>query len=215
MLLRALCSMLVLLALPEVAPAASAAQQDFQEAGSKTPDLQRGERLFVTCAGCHGADGGGNRDGSVPVIAGQHARVIMRQLADYRHARRWNPRMQHYADSHVLPDPQAIADVAGYAASLDRRGEAGTGRGDRVPAGRELHAVHCASCHGPQGEGDAQTLVPRIGGQHYAYLLRVFHEAVEGARPSLPADHLRLLERFGSDELIGLADALARFRDER
>lgn len=213
MLLRAFCSMLVMLvmlAVPGLAPAASPAQQDFQEASSKMPDLQRGARLFVTCAGCHGADGRGDRDGSVPVIAGQHARVIMRQLADCRHARRWNPRMQHYADNHVLPDAQAIADVAGHAASL-ARGGVGTGRGDLLAAGRQLHSAHCASCHGPTGEGDATTLVPRIGGQHYAYLLRVFHEAVEGARPNFPADHLRLLERFDGDQLIGLADALARF----
>lgn len=208
---RAWWPVLAMMVLPGMATAASPAMQDFQEASSRTPDLQRGARLFVTCAGCHGADGRGNPDGSVPVIAGQHAKVIMRQLADYRHARRWNPRMQHYADNHVLPDTQAIADVAGHAASLARGSSAGTGRGDMLQAGRQLHAAHCASCHGPAGEGDAATLVPRTGGQHYAYLLRVFHEAVEGARPGFPADHLRLLERFDQAELIGLADALSRF----
>lgn len=207
---RALCLLLALLAAPAVALSASPAQQDFQEASGKTPDLPRGARLFVTCAGCHRVDGRGNRDGSVPLIAGQHLPVTVRQLADYRHARRWDPRMQHYADNHVLPDAQAIADVAGYVAALDRKGEAGTGRGDLVQAGRRLFAANCASCHGAAGEGDAPALVPRISGQHYGYLLRVFHDGVQGIRPSFPADHLRLLERLGSDELIALADAIAR-----
>lgn len=204
-------SCLVLL-LPGVVQAASPAQQDFQEAVARTPDLVRGERLYVTCAGCHRDTGAGNRDGSVPVIAGQHRQVVIRQLADYRHARRWDPRMQHYADSHVLPDAQAIADVAGYIESLPRTQAAGTGRGDLVQRGRAVFAARCASCHGRQAEGDAAELVPRIDGQHHNYLLRLFNDAVEGTRPSFPADHLRLLEDLSADDRLALADALARWR---
>lgn len=203
---------LLALALAPAALAASPAMQDFQEAIGKTPDAARGERLYVPCAGCHRPNGRGNMDGSVPLIAGQHLRVIIRQLADYRHARRWDPRMQHYADNHVLPDVQALADVAAHIAALDRAGTAGTGKGDQLPLGRSLYAQHCASCHGRTGEGDAETLAPRIAGQHYAYLLRQLHDAVEGRRPNFPAEHIRLLERFGRDELTGLADALARMK---
>lgn len=207
---RLICLLLLAFALPATALAASPAQQDFQEAIGKTPDLQRGAQLFVICAGCHRANGRGNLDGSVPLIAGQHMRVLVKQLADYRHARRWDPRMQHYADNHVLPDVQALADVAAYIAQLDRRGVAGRGDGRQVALGRALYAERCASCHGEKGEGDAATLVPNVAGQHYAYLLRQFHDAVEGRRPNFPADHIRLLEPFGRDEFTGLADALAR-----
>lgn len=196
--------------LPLGSMAASPAQQDYQEAIGKTPDLRRGERLFVTCAGCHGQDGRGNVDGSVPKIAGQHQRVVVRQLSDYRHAIRWNPRMQHYADNHVLADPQAIADVAAHIAAIGRSAEAGVGPGDQVGRGRALYAARCASCHGAAGEGDAAALVPRIGGQHYTYLLRMLSEAVEGARPSFPADHLRMLEQLEQIERVALADAIAR-----
>ena len=60
------------------------------------------------------------------------------------------------------------------------------------------------------GEGDAASLVPHVAGQHYAFLLRLFREAVSGTRPNFPADHLRLLERLDQDTLQGLADTLAR-----
>jgi cytochrome c553 len=210
MSIRALCSLLALLALPTLAPAASPATQDFQEAVGKTPDLERGATRFRTCAGCHRENGRGNLDGSVPLLAGQHVRVTVKQLTDYRHAKRWDPRMQHYADNHVLPDVQAIADVAGYIAALDRKGSVGRGRGDLVQRGLGIYALQCASCHGKAGEGDAATLVPRVAGQHYEYLLRQFHDAVEGRRPNFPAEHVRLLERFERDDLRGLADALAR-----
>lgn len=211
MSMRMLCPLLALLALP-VVQAATPARQDFQEAVARTPDLARGAKLFVTCAGCHRQNGRGNLDGSVPVIAGQHLHVLVKQLADYRHAGRWDPRMQHYADNLVLPDVQAIADVAAHVAALDRAGTAGQGRGDQLALGRALYAERCASCHGQRGEGDAATVVPRIAGQHYAYLLRQFHDAVEGRRPTYPADHIRLLERFARDELTGLADAVARMQ---
>jgi cytochrome c553 len=210
MSIRNLCPLLALLALPVAAPAASPAIQDYQEAVGKTPDLERGASEYKSCAGCHRENGRGNMDGSVPLIAGQHARVTIKQLADYRHAKRWDPRMQHYADTHVLPDVQAIADVAAYIATLERKGIAGRGAGDQVHTGRAIFAAQCTSCHGKAGEGDATALVPRIAGQHYAYLLRQFHDAVEGRRPNFPAEHIRLLERFGRDELVGLADALAR-----
>lgn len=129
------------LAMSPQSRAAAAAQQEFEDAMARTPDVVRGETLYRICAGCHRDTGMGNRDGTVPVIAGQHRGVLIRQLADYRHARRWDPRMQHYA-----------------------------------------------------------------------YLLRLMNDAIEGSRPSFPADHLRLLEGLSQDDRIGLADALSRLR---
>ncbi len=208
--MRAACLLLALLAVPAAGLAATPATQDFREAIALTPDAVRGERLFTPCAGCHRADGGGNRDGSVPAIAGQHRRVLVKLLTDYRHARRWDPRMQHYADAHVLPDMQAVADVAAYIAGLERGGNAGTGNGNRLQSGRVLFGERCAGCHGQRGEGDAETWVPRIAGQHHAYLLRLFKEAAEGARPSCPPDHISLFQELGADRLDAIADAASR-----
>lgn len=203
-------SLLALAVLPVGLPAATPAQQDYQEAIGKTPDPQRGERLFITCAGCHRQDGRGNLDGSVPKIAGQHQRVVVRQLSDYRNAIRWDPRMQHYADNHVLADPQAIADVAAHVAGLARDTTAGTGPGDQVGRGRALYAARCASCHGADGGGNESELVPRIGDQHFTHVLRMLRDGVEGTRPSFPVDHLRLLEQLDPVEMVALADAIAR-----
>ncbi|MDQ2639621.1 MAG: c-type cytochrome [Pseudomonadota bacterium] len=209
---RAACLLLALLAAPCLTLAATPASQDFADAVALRPDPVRGERLFVTCAGCHRADGRGNRDGSVPAIAGQHRRVLLRLLTDYRHARRWDPRMQHYAEAHVLPDMQAVADVADHIAGLERGTNAGTGGGNRLQLGRALFGERCASCHGQRGEGDAATLVPRIAGQHHAYLLRLFKEAAEGARPSYPPDHISLFQELGAERLDAIADAASRMQ---
>jgi cytochrome c553 len=209
--LRSACSLLALLVLPFPLLAASpAAQEDYQEAVARTADAARGARLYVTCAGCHRQNGRGNLDGSVPLIAGQHPLVTVKQLTDYRHAQRWDPRMQIYADNHVLADTQAIADVAAHVAVLERKGAGGTGPGDRLEQGRRIYAASCASCHGPAGEGNPALLAPRIAGQHYNYLLRLFRDATEGTRPNFDAGHVQLLKRIGEQDLAALADALAR-----
>jgi cytochrome c553 len=205
-------ALLAFIGLPVAVPAASPAQQDYQEAMNKVPDLARGAREYVTCTGCHRENGRGNLDGSVPLIAGQHFRVLVKQIADYRHARRWDPRMQHYADNHFLPDTQAIADVAAYISQLDPRGTSGTGQGDQLALGREIHARRCAACHGRAGEGNGGEGIPRLAGQHYAYTLRQLHDFLEGRRPRLTPDHVPMIKDLVRDELTGLADAQSRLQ---
>lgn len=205
-----LIAMLALLVVPQVLLSATPAQRDLQEAMARAPDAERGARGYLSCRGCHQADGFGNEDGSVPRIAGQHRGVIVKLLTDYRHAVRWDPRMQYYADTHMLADMQAIADVAAYISGLEPRTRIGHGDGNRLPLGRALYAARCASCHGESGEGDAEALIPAIAGQHYAYLLRQFRDALEGRRPALSAAHATLFEELAGSGPEAVADALSR-----
>jgi cytochrome c553 len=57
-----------------VTPAATAApaRKKFLEAARLTPNKEHGKQLYETCAACHGPDGRGTLDGSVPALAGQH-----------------------------------------------------------------------------------------------------------------------------------------------
>jgi len=89
-------------------------QEELAAVKRSTPDLDRGAQLFETCAACHGPDAGGTADGQVPRIGAQHVSVLWKQLVDYRHDRRWDLRMEHFADRHHLEDAQAIADVTAY-----------------------------------------------------------------------------------------------------
>lgn len=171
-----------------------------------------GEALYDTCAACHGVDGAGVSDGSVPAIAGQHLRVLVRQLEQYRHGRRWDPRMEHFAAENNLATPQQLADVARYISSL--RPVAGTAAGDGVHRayGSRVYAQRCASCHGATAQGSNARGMPRLAGQHYAYLLRQLHDTVEGRRPNLRRDHRLLFSDFQQAEFEGLADYLSRLR---
>jgi cytochrome c553 len=190
--------------------AASNAAAEYSQALRSRPNLEHGAMLFRDCAGCHGADGGGSEDGDVPRIAGQHFNVLVRQLVDYRHETRWDIRMEHYAGRRLLSDPQAIADVAAYASTLEDRGPRGIGDGQYVSEGAALYAQRCAQCHGASGEGNAKEVVPRLAGQHYEYLLRQMYDAVDGRRPNFSRSHVRLLARLERADLIGVADFLSR-----
>lgn len=211
--MRRICKLVLAAAaimLPPAIPAASSVQQDYLDAIRATPDATRGAQLFGSCAACHGNDGGGGVDGMIPRLAGQHPRVIIRQLVDYRHDKRRDPRMEPVAHTQALRDAQAIADVAAFAATLVPRVPAGAGDGEFLESGRDVYAARCAACHGVAGQGDREGAVPRLAGQHYAYLLRQFHDALEGRRPALAGTHEPLLQDLDRAALQGMADLLSR-----
>jgi cytochrome c553 len=210
LLLGALCA--VAMFVPRQSAAAPASQSESDHVLRSSPDVERGAKLFETCAGCHGAGGAGTLDGFVPRIAGQHFSVIVNQLLDYRHGKRWDPHMAKIANTHQLPDAQSIADVAGFVSRLPVPAKVGVGSSSLVAHGAQIYAERCAACHGRTGQGDAERQLPQIAAQNYEYLLRQLHDAVEGRRPNFSRAHVKLLEGFGRDEFVGVADYLSRAR---
>lgn len=171
----------------------------------------RGEQIFMQCARCHGADGAGVAAGTVPRIAGQHYRVLVRQLVDFRAGRRWDFQMEGVATSHeVIPEPQDVADVAQYVSQLRRDGARGIGNGQFTEQGAKIYGTVCASCHGAQGEGDDRKAIPRIAGQHEGYLMRQIYDAVDGRRPPLSGTHRKRLAPLSFEEVQGVSDYIAR-----
>lgn len=201
--------------LPALAAEPSNAQQELHEVFTLTGNVTRGARLFSTCAPCHGQDGNGQPQGNVPAIAQQHQRVIAKQVVDYRHAERWDLQMEDVATSHRLGSAQDIADVAAYVSSLPRDPMRGQGDGRNLEHGGQVYLRDCSGCHGAEGEGNGVTLVPRLAGQHYRYLLRQLHDTVEQRRPNMPPPHPGLFEKMDVTDFTGVADYLSRLQPSR
>lgn len=204
--------------LPMLALAASTEQREYAQVMAATPHREHGEILFARCVQCHGADGGGQTSGSVPRIAGQHYSVIARQIVEFRGGKHWDVRMEGVvADHGIFATPQDIADVAAFVSDLDRDGKRGVGFGDNVELGRMIYQGRCASCHGENGEGNGAKEVPRLAGQHAAYLSRQIYDAVEHRRPALSATHAARLKPLTFEGVLGVADYLSRigWQDER
>ena len=138
-------------------PAVAASHRATGTRGRAASDSRCSQRrsAFDHCASCHGADGNGEADGSTPRIAGQHFRVLAKQLVDFRSGKRWDFRMEGAAEQHHLTGSQDIADVAAYVAKMDSPGTRGIGNGEFVEEGSRIYSKQCASCHGPAAEGNA------------------------------------------------------------
>lgn len=208
---RTKLSLLVFTALAQLlAQAEPSPFQDFLDAIRARPEARHGATLFMACAACHGENGEGNAREGVPRIAGQFPRVIIRQLVDYRHGKRADPQMQRMADRHLLIDAQDMADVAAYAASRRAWTPAATGSGAHLARAAQLYENRCSDCHGVAGQGDGGSLIPRVAGQHYSYLLQQLQGVLEGQRPLLSFTHLPQLADLDRESLEGLADLLSR-----
>jgi len=200
----------VALLLPVFAGAAGNARSELDAALHATPQPVRGQTLFPQCVSCHGADGGGDTNGSIPRIAGQHYRVIVKQLIDFRYGKRWDFRMEAMADKHHLAVAQDIADVAAYVSNLDRPSDQGVGSGEFTSTGAALYGRHCQSCHGAEAVGDDARSIPRLAGQHYGYLMRQMYDAVDGRRPALPRLHSTRIAPLDFNEVRAVSDYLSR-----
>ncbi len=106
---------------PPVSVAISETSEVLDQALRLKPRLDNGAEIFDTCAACHGTNGWGASDGSVPAIAGQSVPVLVQQIVEFRYNGRYSIRMQHFADRHHLTTPQDLADVAAYVESLPPR----------------------------------------------------------------------------------------------
>lgn len=205
------CALLLALFAPTVGLSASKARSEYAAVLAAQSDDARGAELYANCVSCHELDGMGRKDGSTPRLAGQHYRVLVRQLIDFRYSKRWDVRMEEVAsERHALAEAQDIADVAAYLSGLTVGGEPGVGDGTLLARGATIYGGRCQSCHGIHGEGDAARAVPRIGGQHAGYLMRQIYDAVDGRRTPLATTHRQRFSRLDFQDVRGLSDFLAR-----
>jgi cytochrome c553 len=185
-------------------------KRELGEAMLATPDSVAGEDDYAPCGACHGVDGRGVPDGSVPAIAGQQFTVIVKQLVDYRNQRRSDMQMEHAAHMRHLATGQDLADVAAFVSALPRGFAIGIGNGESLDLGARGYFVQCASCHGPLGQGNNLRGIPRLAGQHFGYLYRQFFDAIEQRRTNMGEAHMVRLRKLSHEQITGIADYLSR-----
>lgn len=172
-------------------------------------DPARGEAAFVICQGCHRVGALGRADGSYPRLAGQHATVLIKQLADVRSGRRSNPKMLPFADHQSL-SVQDIADIGAFLQGLPVPPDQGQGDGKDLARGRQLYERDCASCHASDGNGDAAKFYPRVSGQHYRYLVREGRMIRDGERRNTNPDMVAAIKYYADEEITAVSDYMSR-----
>jgi cytochrome c553 len=147
---------------------------------------EAGRAKSATCAACHGVDGNSVTP-DWPMLAGQHASYIVRQLRAFKNGERTDVTMKPFADTLSEQD---MLDVAAYfeAQTPTPKGADPTlvGLGQQIYRGgvpaRNIAA--CIACHGPDGSGNPLAAYPRISSQHAAYTTKQLNAYRVGDRRS-------------------------------
>ena len=144
-------------------------------------DKARAEEIVQgKCFICHGADGESSSP-LFPRLAGQHARYIERQLADYKSGKRTSSTMKPMVEDLSPADFKALGAYfearKPQAHKVDDPELAQVGRFVFMRGNPYSGVAACAACHGATG-GGTETL-PRLAGQHAMYTenqLRAFNK---------------------------------------
>ena len=84
-------------------------------------DATKGKDLFQKCIACHGADGYGKKSQQAPMLAGQYAWYISKQIKDIKNKIRENSNTNKmYPFVKNLSDKE-IEDLAAYIESLPKK----------------------------------------------------------------------------------------------
>ena len=149
-----------------------------------------GKKLYTACVACHGANAEGIVALNSPALAGQSESYLIRQLWDFKNGNRGatpgdtiGAQMRPMA--MMLADGVAIANVAGYLASLPTSKPPATVEGDAAN-GKKLYDSRCGACHGGKGWGIEEMHTPNLSSIGDAYLIRQvqnFQSGLRGAKP--------------------------------
>lgn len=173
-------------------------------------DAVYADRYAQQCAGCHGADGRSPQP-LVPHLGGQPAFYAITQLFLFREGRRNDHPMA--AAMAAVAQGMSDADLRGFSSHIatlpppapDAAAARDTVRAER---GRQLAQQHrCTACHGADLAGGAQ--VPRLAGQHEAYLRIALQGFRQGVRVGYSQAMGEALAGLSAAELDDLAHHLA------
>jgi len=165
--------------------ALSAAAQEGSAAGPEG-SVEAGRAKSATCAACHGVDGNSVTP-DWPMLAGQHASYIVRQLRAFKNGERTDVTMKPFAD---MLSEQDMLDVAAYFSAQKPTPKGAdpalVGLGQQIYRGGvpDRGVAACIACHGPTGAGNPLAAYPRISSQHAAYTKKQLNSYAAGDRRS-------------------------------
>jgi cytochrome c553 len=177
-------------------------------AGSASAQAARpAPATLALCGSCHGADGN-SLSPAIPSIAGQPRIFIENQLVVIREGLRDVPVMK---DSVARLSDEEIGALARHYAEQPLTPPAVTVDAVKARRGADLsRKALCGTCHLPGYEGQQQ--VPRLAGQHEAYLLQAMKAFRDHPGPGRDTIMAASLYGMKDSDLADLAHYLAAFK---
>ena len=171
--------------------------------------VQGGKTAAQVCAACHGSDGNSSLPVN-PVLAGQHAEYLYKQLKNFKSGERQNAAMM------AMVAPLSDADMRNLAAYYAQQKPVIPGASDKdlVERGRQIFrggivdagVAACSGCHSPNGAG-VPIQFPRLAGQHAEYVATQLRAFRTGERANDPNQMMRMVAaRLGDKDIEALAE---------
>ena len=171
-------------------------------------DSEAGKTKSALCAGCHGADGN-SPNGVWPILAGQHASYLVKQMKNFKSAERTDPIMQGMVAALSEEDMQ---NIAAYFASQKAKPVAFDAAlieaGENIYRGgiTETSVAACMACHSPGATGNEPAKYPSLKGQHSEYLVLQLKKFRDGIRTNDPGSMMRgIAKRMSDREMMAVA----------
>jgi cytochrome c553 len=140
--------------------------------------ISAGERKHGFCASCHGIDGRSFKV-NYPILAGQAAPYILRQLRDFKQGRRSDPTMDTIVPQLSEED---MRDLAAFFAAIEPYSSASQSDPIKAIRGKNMaERAQCVSCH-LAGADSGGSELPRIQGQHRRYMMKQLKDFKAGRR---------------------------------
>ncbi|MDQ6681354.1 MAG: cytochrome c4 [Pseudomonadota bacterium] len=178
------------------------------------PDLTKGEAISANvCVACHANDGSRGSPAN-PIIQGQHAAYLVKQLTEFKAGKRNNPIMRGIASTLSPDDMRNVA--AFYASKQPKPGFAKNkdtaALGEKIYRGgiADRNVPACAGCHSPTGAG-IPVQYPRLAGQHADYAEAQLIAFRAAARTN-SAPMVGIAARMNDREIKAVADYIAGLR---
>lgn len=189
--------------------------------------MEYGEEINETCAGCHGENAQGSPDGEYPRLAGMSTRYLSKQLNHFKTRDRLNIPMVPYTNDRELPG-EDIEAIVTYISSIelptklaaiepdsvddgsfDALGRLEASRAvmniprypGNVESGKRVYKKECATCHGKQGQGNEDGLIPALSGQYSLYLKRQIEQFRKAERIHDAPGDAAIFKQFGDSEI--------------
>ena len=177
------------------------------------PDAANGAKVAEVCSACHTSDGSRGLPAN-PILQGQFAEYLAKQLHEFKSGKRENAIMQGMAAPLSETD---IRDVSAFYAGKESkpgfaRDKDSVLLGQKIYRGgvAERHVPACAGCHSPNGAG-IPIQYPRLHGQHAEYTELQLVSFRSGARANNEV-MTDVASRMNDREIKAVSDYIAGLR---
>jgi cytochrome c553 len=165
------------------------------------------------CFGCHGADGMGQADPMIPVIAGMPAAHIEEAIYAYIDGARQCVREPRMCETVAGLTESEVSTAAEYFAAQERNYNREEYDEELARKGAILHKRHCAACHLPPHDENVDYAIGiPLHGQRSDYIRFALGAYFGGKREPLLEAMAHEIRQLDSDDFDALVNYYSSYR---